>query len=148
MNNKSNLWRISCRSILYCMFISLCGLSNAFAQETADLKGYWAMKPFATGTANVSYFDGQGKSILYSFTCHFEDFTVTSDEAPEKSNYQVMDGVIHLSYPQLGEDMSQTLIIKNLEKNYLRLEQAITPDVDLYYEYERVDGVQHLCPSK
>lgn len=120
----------------------------ALAQELSQLTGYWAMKPTTDGKANVAYFDGQNKSILYPFTCDFNQKSAYASEAPEESEYSIKNNIITLSYPKINQDFTQKLIIKQLSEDSLTLEQKVTPEFILTFKYQKVEGIQNLCPTQ
>lgn len=131
---------------LFLGLTTLLAVPLTLAQDLSQLTGYWAMKPSTNGKANVAYFDGKGKSILYPFTCDFNTNSAHANEAPEESAYEISNDMITLSYPKLSQDFTQKLTIKHLEKDRLTLEQKITPESIVTFDYQRVEGVQHLCP--
>ena len=129
----------------YCIgILSLFIYNNAFSYNAADLKGFWAMKPLDNGMANVGYFDGKTKSILYSFTCDFNQQAVISEEEPEEAHYEVKDDVIYLSYPDLDDMFSRELKFEKISDTQLLMEER-HPNFVSTYEYVKMNEAKSLC---
>ncbi|QBH98405.1 hypothetical protein EKN56_19605 [Limnobaculum zhutongyuii] len=117
------------------VFLSL----NSFATSKDNLIGIWAMYPLKNGIANVIEFKSNGTSLLHPFNCakpneknELEIFTYSINE---KNN------IIQLKSPSYSFDLK----ILELKLSTMRLEQKINDDINLSFDYLKMDNVHPLC---
>ncbi len=120
--------------------------THAFANTAQDLTGgYWAMQPLNNGIANVAQFK-QGVASLYTFSCDFNTGETEVGETVKSTFKLTEDNTIEL-YDDSGE-LEQALKIVALSADKMTLEQAITPDFKLTFDYNKTDKLEPICPKR